>query len=59
MKYFFSPFSVCSSAIKDAIRNFKMTNKVAGMSHSDLEAFKKAGVGPLKKTYKYDPTKDF
>lgn len=37
--------------------NLKITSELEQRSHADKMAFMQAGRDPIKKTYKYDPTK--
>ncbi|OQR66619.1 cytochrome oxidase biogenesis protein (oxa1 mitochondrial)-like [Tropilaelaps mercedesae] len=43
--------------VKDAVNSRKRRNRIQQLDRDSELAFKKAGIGPVVKTYSYDPTK--
>lgn len=44
-------------SVTDALEQGRMAREIEERSRLDAVNFKKAGIGPIQKTYKYDPTK--
>ena len=43
------------SNVKDSYRKHKLKNNIKNIDKSDQDQFEKAGSGPLRKTFKYNP----
>jgi hypothetical protein len=50
-------FNLAQIAVKESLDNSKIARKLEDRRTIDDINFKKAAIGPIKKTYKYDPTK--
>lgn len=45
------------SSVKDSYKDHKVKSNIKSMDQTDRKEFEKAGSGPLRKTYKYNPLK--